>query len=64
MLQICKLSQKIPLTLLHRLVYNLSRKHAYLKSEMVEFGRFLAITGIFLDFLRFWPYEWQVGLND
>ena len=40
MLQICKLSQKICFVILHRLVYNLSRKFAYLKSEIVEFGRF------------------------
>ena len=45
-------------------MYNLSRKIAYLKSEMVEIGRFWVISGIFLDFLRFWHYEWEVGLND
>ena len=64
MLQTCKLSQKISLVILHRLVYNLSRKFAYLKSEIVEFGRLWAISGNFLDFFRFWPYAWGVGLND
>ena len=63
-LQICKLSQKIPFVILHRLMYNLSRKTAYLKSEIVEIRRFWAISGLFLDYLRFGRYEWEAGLND
>ena len=48
-LETCMLSQKISFLILHRLVYNLSRKNAYLKSEIVEIGRFWAI----LAFSRF-----------
>ena len=51
------LSQKIPLVILHRLVYNLSRKIAYLKSQIVENGRLSAISGRFLDFARFCPWK-------
>ena len=40
MLETFKLSKKNPLIILHRLVYKLSRKVAYLKSELVEIGRF------------------------
>ena len=64
MLQICKLSQKIPLTLLRRLVYNLSRKTAYLKSEIVEIGRFWPFSGLFPDYPRFGHYGWEAGLID
>ena len=64
MLKTSKLSQKIPLVILHRLVYNWSQKVVYLKIEIVEIGRFGAISGIFLDFLRLCPFEWRVGLND
>ena len=46
-LETCMLSQKIPLFIWHRFVYNLSRKPAYLESEIVEFGRFWAIFGFF-----------------
>ena len=55
------LSQKNPLVILHRLIYNLSRKAAYLKSEIVENGRFWAISGLFLDFVRFCPGRWGGG---
>ena len=64
MLENCKLSQKIPLVILHRLVYNLSRKVAYLKSEFVKIGRFWVISGLFLDFVRFGSYEWEAGLDN
>ena len=44
-------------------MYNLSRKIAYLKSEIVEIGRFWAISGLFLDSARFCRFEWGAGLN-
>ena len=58
------LSQKIPLVILHRLVFNLTRKNVYLKSEIAEIGRLWAISGLFLDSSRFRPYERQAGLSD
>ena len=64
MLETCNLSKKILLVILHRLMYTLSRKTAYLKSEIVEIRRFWAISGLFLDYLRFGRYEWEAGLND
>ena len=45
-------------------MYNMSRKSAYLKSEIVEIGRFWAISGLFLDSARFYRYGWEAGLND
>ena len=50
MLETFKLSQKIPLVILHRLVYKLGRKVAYLKSEFVKIGRFGAISMVFSIF--------------
>ena len=64
LLETFKLSQKISLVILHRLVYKLSRKVAYLKSEFVQIGRFWAISMVFLDFLRFGRYEWEAGHDD
>ena len=61
-LQTCKLSQKIFLVILHRLMYNLSPKTADLKSEIVEIGRFGTISALFLDFPRFCRYEREAGL--
>ena len=49
----CKLSQNISLVALHRLVYDLSRKFAYLKIEIVEFGRFGPFLGFFSIFFDF-----------
>ena len=45
-------------------MYTLSRKTAYLKSEIFEIGRFWAISGLFPDFLRFGRYEWEAGHDD
>ena len=67
------ISQKIPLVILHRLMYNLSRKTGYLKSEIVEIGHFRTFCGFFsisLDFVatksetaqRLCPRPWA-GLN-
>ena len=57
------LSQKISLVILRRLMYSLSRKIAYLKSEIVEIGRFWVISGLFLVSARFCPYEWEAELH-
>ena len=46
-LQTWKLSQKIPLVILHRLVYNLLRKIAFLKSEIAKIGRLRPFLGFF-----------------
>ena len=64
MLQTSKLSQKNCFVILHRLVYKLSRKVLYLKSEIVEIGRYWAIFRVFLDFLRFGRYELEAGHDD
>ena len=45
-------------------MYNLSRKPAYLKSEIVEIGPFWAISGLLLDSARFGRSAWEAGLND
>ena len=45
-------------------MYNLSRKVAYLKSEIVKIGRFRTISDHFLDFAQFCRYEWEAGLTD
>ena len=60
-LQTCKLSQKNSFVILHRLMYTLSPKTAYLKSEIVEIGRFRTISALFLDFPRFCRYEREAG---
>ena len=36
---------------MRRLICNLSRKTAYLKSEIVKIGHFGLISGLFLDFV-------------
>ena len=64
MLETINISQKISHVILHRLVYKLSRKMVYLKSELVEIGRFWAISRLFLNFLRFGRYEWEAGHDD
>ena len=48
---------------MRRLMCNLSRKTAYLKSETVKIGHFGAISGFFLDFPRFCRYGWRRGLT-
>ena len=45
-------------------MYNLSRKIAYLKSEIVKNGPFRTIFRLFIDFARFCRYEWEAGLKD
>ena len=44
------LSQKIPLAILHRMVSSLTRKNAYLESEIGEIGHFRTIS-VFLTIL-------------
>ena len=46
------------------MVYNLSAKSSYLKSEIVEIGRFGPFLVFFLDSARYCPYAWEVELND